>query len=124
VIYLDTHAVIYLGQNEIARFGGKAREAVEGQDLLVSPAVVLELEYLREIRRLSIPAMELVQDLGDRIGLSVCDLPFLSVVRQALSEKWTRDPFDRLIVAQAKARGAPLITRDESIRSHYRQAIW
>lgn len=42
----------------------------------------------------------------------------------ALKESWTRDPFDRLIVANAKAAGAPLITKDERIRKHYRRAIW
>ena len=31
---------------------------------------------------------------------------------------------DRLIVAQAQARGAPLITRDRLIRKHYARAIW
>jgi PIN domain nuclease of toxin-antitoxin system len=41
-----------------------------------------------------------------------------------LQEKWTCDPFDRLIVANAKAAGAPLVTKDEGIRRHYRRAIW
>ena len=46
-----------------------------------------------------------------------------ALITQALREKWTRDPFDRLIVANAKAAGAPLITKDERIRKHYRRAI-
>jgi PIN domain nuclease of toxin-antitoxin system len=39
-------------------------------------------------------------------------------------QKWVRDPFDRLIVAQASANDAPLITKDEKIRRHYKRAIW
>ncbi len=34
------------------------------------------------------------------------------------------DPFDRLIVANAKARNAPLVTKDERIRRHYSSAVW
>jgi PIN domain nuclease of toxin-antitoxin system len=38
--------------------------------------------------------------------------------------QWTRDPFDRLIVAQALLHDAPLITKDEHIRRHYAGALW
>jgi PIN domain nuclease of toxin-antitoxin system len=41
----------------------------------------------------------------------------------ALDEKWTRDPFDRLIVANAKGF-AWLISADEAIRKHYPRAVW
>jgi len=54
----------------------------------------------------------------------VCEIPFYQVVEHALKEKWSRDPFDRLIVAHAKAGNAPLISKDENIRRHYRRAIW
>jgi PIN domain nuclease of toxin-antitoxin system len=45
-------------------------------------------------------------------------------VDQALSEGWTRDPFDRLIVANAKAAAAPLVTKDEMVRGNYSRALW
>ena len=35
-----------------------------------------------------------------------------------------RDPFDRLIVAQAKIGGGKLITRDRRIREHFTDAVW
>ena len=37
---------------------------------------------------------------------------------------WTRDPFDRIIVAQAKIRNSALVTRDREIRLHYSKAVW
>ena len=61
---------------------------------------------------------------GPKIDVRVCDLSFRSVVEAAVSENWTRDPFDRLIVANAKARRAPLLSKDERIRLHYARAIW
>lgn len=62
--------------------------------------------------------------LEQDLGLRICRLPFGSVVQNALGQKWTRDPFDRLIVANAKASGARLITKEERIRRHYSFAIW
>jgi PIN domain nuclease of toxin-antitoxin system len=52
------------------------------------------------------------------------ELTFAAVVENALQQKWIRDPFDRLIVAQASTNEAPLVTKDEKIRRHYRRAVW
>jgi PIN domain nuclease of toxin-antitoxin system len=62
--------------------------------------------------------------LADDIGLEVCQLQFQSVVDSALNQSWIRDPFDRLIVAHAAANDAPLITKDQKIRRHYKRAVW
>jgi PIN domain nuclease of toxin-antitoxin system len=40
-------------------------------------------------------------------------------------EAWSRDPFDRIIVALAKVNGlAWLISADEEIAEHYPQTVW
>ena len=47
------------------------------------------------------------------------------VIQAALPIGWTRDPFDRIITAQAAANGkSRLITADEIIREHYEAAVW
>jgi PIN domain nuclease of toxin-antitoxin system len=51
-------------------------------------------------------------------------LPFTDVSAASLHQQWTRDPFDRLIVGQAIARGAKLVTKDRLIRRHFRGAVW
>ena len=43
---------------------------------------------------------------------------------ESVKETWTPDPFDRLIVAQARLLDASLITKDELIHKHYKKAIW
>lgn len=82
------------------------------------------MELLHEIGRISAPSAVILQDLADRIGLRICDLPFERVAIAASALRWTRDPFDRLIVAQASVRGAPLITSDRAIREHVSLAVW
>jgi len=58
------------------------------------------------------------------IGLETCKQPFAAVVGAALTLDWTRDPFDRIIVAQASHRESPLLTADQNIREHYSAAVW
>jgi PIN domain nuclease of toxin-antitoxin system len=123
-LYLDTHIVVWLVRGERDKLGEAARQAIEECELAVSPAVVLELELLHEIGRLRASALSIVTAMATDIGLRVCDLPFRTVVEYALKEKWGRDPFDRLIVANAKAAEAPLVTKDAKIRRHYSRVIW
>lgn len=85
---------------------------------------MLELRYLHDIRRIRPAVFTIFEQLSRDTGLSVSQLPFTLVVEQALDQKWVDDPLDRLIVAHASANQAPLITKDERIRSHYRRAIW
>jgi PIN domain nuclease of toxin-antitoxin system len=82
------------------------------------------MELLQEIGRTRQGASAIIAHLESDIGLRVCDLPFRDIVTHALKESWTRDPFDRLIVANAKAAGAGLVTKDARILKHYRRAIW
>ena len=124
MVYLDTHALIWVIQRDWDQLGPAARQAIEECDLVVSPAVVLELELLHEIGRLRTSALTVVDTLATDLGLRVCGLPFRTVVEYVLKEKWGRDPFDRLIVANAKAAEAPLVTKDARIRRHYSRVIW
>ena len=123
-VHLDTHVLVYLYQGDVKRLGSSARKAIEKYDVYASPAAVLELEFLREIGRLEISSSKLVTTLTTEIGLRVCDLPFRTVVENAVGESWSRDPFDRLIVANAKAAHAGLISKDEKILKNYRKTIW
>lgn len=122
--YLDTHVLVWLSVGALGELSRAAREAIDGEELVASPAALLELEFLHEIGRLRVGASRVVAALAEDVGLRVCDLPFRTVVQYALKETWGRDPFDRLIVAHAKAHDAPLVTKDEKIRQNYRRAVW
>ncbi len=66
----------------------------------------------------------IVPDLADRIGLRISETDFNAVISQALAVNWTRDPFDRMIVAQAGLDNSVLISKDENILNHYAHARW
>ncbi len=123
--YFDTHSVLWLNPGEADSLSRRASRQIEADDeLLISPMVLLELENLYEIGRLRLSAQQILEELGAEVGLRVCTYPFGLVMNQALHEKWTRDPFDRIIVAHARTRDAALVTKDERIRRHYPRAVW
>ena len=49
---------------------------------------------------------------------------FADVVAAATTFAWTRDVFDRLIVANAMTDGARLLTADQHILDNFRDAVW
>ena len=124
MIYLDTHAVVWLHQGDLDWLTAKGRRAIDHDpDLRVSPMVALELQYLREIDRLRFSADEILSNLAVRIGARTCQIPFDVVVRHAMRVTWTRDPFDRVIAAHALAADAPLLTADEVMAKHYPRCV-
>ena len=122
-VYLDTHVLVMLAQGDSHKFSVAAKRAIDRSELLASPAAILELQLLHEIGRLRITASKMVLALAG-VGLRVCEMPFSTVVEHALAETWGRDPFDRLIVANAKAANAPLVTKDARILDNYSKALW
>ena len=97
---------------------------MDRNDLLISPVVGLELQYLYESGKTTEPAPAFIHALEREIGLRRCELPFADIVDAALQETWTRDPFDRMVVAQARLRATPLLTKDRHIQQHYDGAVW
>lgn len=124
LIYLDTHVAAWLYAGRVDLFSARALRRINEEELIISPAVVLELEHLHEIGRLGAGGNTITQGLSAQLGLAVCDQPFAAVVEAALGQDWTRDPFDRLIVGQASLTSGALLTKDRRIRSHYRSAAW
>ncbi len=124
MIHLDTHVAVWLYAKELGLFSKRGLESIETNDLFISPMVTLELEYLYESGRIRVKSGVICDSLNQAVGLRVCDHSFAAVVRASLDQAWTRDPFDRIIVAQAKLADAPLLTKDSAIIKHYKKAFW
>ena len=124
MLHLDTHVVIWLYEGTAARLPDAVQRRLEAEELAISPMVDLELHLLAEIGRIAEPAVVLLDDLARSVGLRVSDHPFSGVVAAARDVTWTRDPFDRLIVAQAIAEDARLLTKDQRILDHCERAGW
>ena len=124
MIYLDTHVVVWLYAGKVEKLSEQAKGLINDHEVFVSPVVRLELQYLFEIQRIADEANEIVFDLSDRIGLKMCDKGFNTIVSGALDFSWTRDPFDRIIVANAAINRNILVTKDQNILDNYEKAMW
>jgi PIN domain nuclease of toxin-antitoxin system len=124
LIYLDTHVVVWLYAGLTERFSEATQKLLNQEDLLISPMVQLELQYLYEINRVTVNSQGVITDLSQRIGLTICAKPFSAIIGQATEVTWTRDPFDRIIVGHANLNNNPLISKDQTILAHYPLARW
>lgn len=121
-LHLDTHILAWMWEGSAARLSRIDRH-LRRRCPAVSPMVIMELQLLHEIGRIEHSAEHILKSLRSKIDLTVCGQEFAAVVAAAAELSWTRDPFDRLIVATAKLERAPLLTADERILGGYRRAI-
>jgi PIN domain nuclease of toxin-antitoxin system len=125
IAYLDTSIAVWLSQGKVSSLSKDAKGLLRRADLLISPMVLVELELLYEIRRTKLQSRDIQLKIEHELGVKVCGLDFPSIAAAAVGEKWTRDPFDRMIVAHAKTNGfAPLVSTDEHIAKHYPRTVW
>jgi PIN domain nuclease of toxin-antitoxin system len=113
VILLDTNAVIWLHR---AHRRSLPLRRSRGR-LYLSPASLLEIQFLAEADRVRLRAGAGVADLVDDARWLLDDPPAALWFSRALDLGWTRDPFDRLLVAHARLRGWRLATGDGELIS-------
>lgn len=127
----DTHALVYHVVGQSRKLGRRARTVFDrverGLDTLLIPFTVLEeVMLLSEAGKVQLPMP--FRDLlisfmrAENFELGVND-PQLLLEAAALTG--IKDPYDRLIVAQARVTGLPLMTGDEEIHdSRLVRTIW
>ena len=124
MIQIDTHMVIWLAERRVSALSSTALRLAQREDLEISPMVLMELETLHESAKLKNEPNRLVGVVERDFGLTVSKTGFAEVIDAARGFAWTRDPFDRLIVANAMTDGARLITADATILAHFAGAVW
>ena len=121
---LDTHTAILLWEGRHEVFGVEATRVLETYTLLLSPFSRLEMKYLLEIGRIVVEPDLIVGGLEADCGVAMTSGAVADVIAHAMSLSWTRDPFDRLLVATAALQGTKFVTRDRTIRQHFVGAVW
>ena len=95
------------------RLGARARRAIRGaeNDVAVSAASIWELEIKVAAGKLESDA-ELLEEVR-RVGFRVVPIEAVHAVAAARLPLHHRDPFDRLLIAQAQLDGLTVVTRDK-----------
>ena len=114
LILLDTNAIIWLlrGDSRAATLTARSTR------LYASPASVLELQFLSESGRLRVRGGGSVAQLVHDERWVLDDPSSAALFEKAIAVGWTRDPFDRLLVAHARLRKWRLATGDGALIAH------
>ena len=117
-ILVDTHFVLWL--------------RIEPNQLTLDERGLLERAELRYVSIVSLWEIGIMQTVGrlrrdDRLletppGFDLMSLGIAHCQAYAALPLHHRDPFDRMLVAQAKAEGVPLLTRDARIGAYHQEA--
>jgi PIN domain nuclease of toxin-antitoxin system len=117
ILLLDAHVALWTLEAP-DRLGGDTRRTIEdpANDILVSAVSIWELEIKRANGRLRLD-VDLLSELAatniDVLAVSGADAT--SAARLPLHH---RDPFDRMIIAQAGRIGAVVVTRDPAFQAY------
>lgn len=117
ILLLDSHVLLWALDGGTA-LRSELATALENpaNDVLVSAAAVWEIEVKRVAGRLTAP-----DDLLEAIGASRFDtIPITAADARdaARLPQHHRDPFDRMLVAQAKRLDAILVTHDRDLAAY------
>lgn len=117
-ILLDTHVLLWwLADDD--RLGRYARTLLEnpGNDILVSVASLWEVVVKVRIGKLEADVGEIAAAVQD-CGFALLDISVKHLSALASLPMHHRDPFDRLLIAQAAAEDAALLSDDRSLRGY------
>ena len=123
-LLLDTHVLVWLYQRDISKFSEMNREILDKSRLYMPAASFLEIQFLKEIKRITRSAEQILNKLSADLPIDIANSETISLMRIAAEVNWTRDPFDRLIVAEAIVNNAKLMTKDSNILSNFNDAVW
>jgi len=126
-VLLDTHAFLWWVLED-PRLSPVARETITDPDVdvLVSPASAWEIAIKAADGRLELPEPALTYVPSRMRANAFHELPITveHCLRTGELPGIHRDPFDRLLVAQALAEDVPLVTGDPAISRYDVETIW
>ena len=124
---LDTHTLIWWGL-DVAQLGIGAREVLTngGDEIFVSAASIWEIATkwrIGKLRDLVDPQLQIPALMAEN-GFQSLVVTEAHAMLGGLSENDHRDPFDRLIAAQAIVEQMVVVTRDPKIAAFGCAVIW
>ncbi len=122
---IDTQIFLWMATTP-ERLSPSARAACESSDLVLSVASVWEIAIKHHIGKLPLPTdIRIFLDRQIRFAnLTLLPIHYLHTLRAAALPGDHKDPFDRLIAAQAVEESLPCITADPQLATLGVTRIW
>lgn len=127
-VLLDTHAFLWWVSDGGRRLSERARDVIsDGETVsLFSAASAYEIATKVTAGRLELPRSP-ARYLPDRIALhnfALLSIELDHAIRAGTLPVIHRDPWDRILVAQAQVEGVPIVTADPAIGRYDVETIW
>ena len=126
-ILLDTHAFLWFFEGD-ERLSTSAREAIESEanENLLSVASLWEIAIKTSIGKLRLtgPFGDIVSRAMNDVSVTVVPITMPHLVEVSTMHFHHRDPFDRLLAAQAKTEGLTIVSGDECFEAYGTQRPW
>jgi len=123
-LLIDSHVLLWAAVDDPRLVGAQRAAFVDPEnDLLVSAATLWELGIKYAIGKLPLPVAPrdfFAREIADR-GYVVLDVKRTHAERAAelpYPDPKHRDPFDRMLIAQALAEGIPLLSADHRLLAY------
>jgi PIN domain nuclease of toxin-antitoxin system len=124
-VLLDTHAFLWWCEDS-PELSKKARKVMTEQDCFVSYASFWEIAIKVSLNKLRLPGI-IDRFLAEQMslnGFEQLEISFRQIMRCATLERHHGDPFDRLLVAQAREEALPIVSRDPVFDKYGLKRIW
>jgi len=126
-LLLDTHTFIWW-DSEPTKLSAQALALCQNREntLLLSVASVWEMQIKLQLSKLklSVPLKEIIESQQRTNNLEVLSVTLPHVLGLESLPAYHKDPFDRLLIAQAIAEGAVLVTGDPMFAKYPVQVAW
>jgi PIN domain nuclease of toxin-antitoxin system len=126
-LLLDTCVVIWFFAGS-PRINGKLKDTLTDpqHDLLMSDVSVLEVVIKHSLGKFALPRppSKLIPVLALKHQVEALPLNIIAIYELERLPWHHRDPFDRLLIAQALTEGCVLVTPDPLIRQYKVQTVW
>lgn len=127
IVLLDTHAFIWWNQGG-SSLSPRAREVIEDPDSTVLFSAVsayeIALKFARGSLELPTDAALYVPERLSRHGFDILPMTLDHALRAGALPMIHKDPFDRVLIAQAQVEAIPIITADPAIGLYDVEVIW
>lgn len=126
VLLLDTHAFLWWIGDDARLSDAAARAISNGGTVLLSVASAWEIAIKASLGRIDVPK-DLNRFLADQVrrnGFTILPIELAHAARTARIGNHHRDPFDRLLIAQATIENAVLLTCDPLMRRYRVRTLW
>jgi PIN domain nuclease of toxin-antitoxin system len=125
---LDTHVFLWWALDD-ERLPASVRSVIgDGENrILVSAATAYELTLKASLGRVALPEQDPAAYVIGRLeplGFDALSISAAHAARAAALPLIHRDPWDRILVAQAQSEGLVILTADDTIRRYDVETIW